>query len=303
MHDLRTIYFKVKKEVSKVLKDYLVDAGNLKFYSNAPKMNDVEIISLSITSECLGIDSENLLWSKINKDYADLFEHLIHRTRYNYRRKALFEWIQHCADVWSKQMKNPKDEFIIDSIPLPVCKICRERRSTVCRKPKDEVKASKGYSSTNKQYYIGYKLHLITSCTGVYQESAILPANIHDITFLKELGATHLKDCTLIGDTAYRSAPLQLSLFEDHQIDLSVPYRSNQKDYKEYPYPMKIKRKMIETVFSQYCDDLMLKRNYAKSSMGLYTRVYSKIGAMTFKQYWNYLNGNKISHTKHSLAA
>jgi hypothetical protein len=75
--------------VSKALKEYLVQAGNLKFYSNAPKMSDVEIISLSITAECLGIDSENLLWSKINKDYADLFEQLIHRTRYNHRRKVL----------------------------------------------------------------------------------------------------------------------------------------------------------------------------------------------------------------------
>ncbi|MFT6810763.1 MAG: hypothetical protein ACJA01_004008 [Saprospiraceae bacterium] len=257
--------------MSKALKEYLVQAGNLKFYSNAPKMSDVEIISLSITAECLGIDSENLLWSKINKDYADLFEQLIHRTRYNHRRKVLFEWIQHCAKGWSKQMKHPKNEFIIDSIPLPVCKICRERRSTVCRKPNDQVKASKGCSSTNKQFYIGYRLDLITSCTGVYQESAIQPANIHDITFLKELSAPHLKYCTLIGDTAYRSAPLQLSLFEEHKIDLSVPYRSNPKGYKEYPYLMKIKRKMIETVFSQYCDDLMLKRNYAKSSMGLYS--------------------------------
>ena len=52
-------------------------------------MSDLEIITLSITSECLGIDSENLLWCKIKKDYSKYFPNLIHRTRYNARRKTL----------------------------------------------------------------------------------------------------------------------------------------------------------------------------------------------------------------------
>ena len=60
---------------------------------------------------------------------------------------------------------------------------------------------------------------------------------------------------------------------------------------------------MIETNFSQYCDQMMIKRNYAKSTIGLFTRVYSKVAAITFKQFWNNLNGNKISRTKHALAA
>ena len=120
---------------------------------------------------------------------------------------------------------------------------------------------------------------------------------------LKELEHTHLANCVLIGDKAYRSNPLQLKLFEHFQIELSSPFRINQKDFKKYPYQRKITRKRIETCFSQYCDDFNLKRNYAKSFRGVNTRISAKISAMTFKQYWNFLNGNKISHTKHSLAA
>ena len=131
----------------------------------------------------------------------------------------------------------------------------------------------------------------------------IMPANVHDINFLKELSETHLAKCTLIGDRAYRSAPLQMDLFYNWEINLSVPYRNNQKDYRRYSYQNKVIRKRIETVFSQYCDEFMIKRNYAKRYNGLETRIRSKISAMTFKQYWNYLNGNKISKTKHSLAA
>lgn len=303
MHDLYTNYLKVRKHVKAAMKEYLVDGKNLEFYPNSPKMSDLEIISLSITSECLGIDSENLLWSKIKKDYSKHFPNLTHRTRYNARRKRLHEWIIYCSDKWSDQISSDQGTFIVDSIPVPVCKLSREKSSTICRKPPDTMQATKGWSSTDQQYFIGFKLHLITCISGVFQECALLPANVHDITFLKSLEQTHLWNCVLIGDRAYRSDPLQLSLFDQFEITLDVPYRKNQKDFKPYSFERKIQRKRIETTFSQYCDEFMLKRNYAKSTFGLQTRIYSKIGAMTFKQYWNYLNGNKISKTKHSLAA
>ena len=93
MHDLYVIYSKVKRTVKKSIKQYLVYDDNVMFYPNRPKMTDLEIISLSITSNCLGIDSENLLFSKIKKDYSNRFPNLIHRTRYNERRKTLRDWI------------------------------------------------------------------------------------------------------------------------------------------------------------------------------------------------------------------
>lgn len=303
MHDLYSIYIKVRKTLKTALKQYLVKGQNLRHYSNPPKMSDLAILSLAITAECLGIDSENLLWSKIQKDYADKFPRLIHRTRFNARRKSLSEWLIVCADIWSAEMTDRDKEFIIDSIPIPVCKISRERSSRVCRKEHHELKATKGWSSSDKQYFIGYKLHLITSVSGVYQEHALLPANVHDIIFLKQLERTHLFNCQLIGDRAYQSHPLQLRMFDEKQIDLKVPYKSNQRDFREYPYDLKIKRKRIETTFSQYCDEFMLKRNYAKSDIGLSIRIDTKITAMTFKQFWNFIHGNKISKTKHSLAA
>ena len=114
---------------------------------------------------------------------------------------------------------------------------------------------------------------------------------------------THLRNCTLLGDRAYLSSPMQLRLFEEFEIELSVPFRRNQLDHREYSESRRIKRKRIETLFSQYCDAFMIKRNYAKSFAGLEARTYSKIATMTFQQLWNYLNGNKLNRTKHSLAA
>lgn len=198
MHDLYPIYLKVRRYVKAALKDYLVQGDNLNIYPNLPRMSDLEIISLAITAECLGIDSENLLWAKIKKDYSARFPHLIHRTRYNSRKKSLQHWILYCADIWGEEISSDQDTFIIDSIPIPTCKLSREHSSTICRKETDEIKASKGWSSSDQQYYIGFKLHMITSASGVYQHCAILPANVHDINFLKSLTQTHLSDCVLI---------------------------------------------------------------------------------------------------------
>lgn len=303
MHDLKRIYKKVRSHVRLSLKHYLVEGQNLRYYPNPPKMCDVDIISLSIASESLGIDSESLLWSKLKTDYPSLFPNLIHRTRYNWRKKQLSNWIIKCAELWRSKVPMQNEICIIDSMPLPVCKISREKQSRVCRQQRNKKKASKGYSAVNKQYYIGYKLHLIVCESGVYQHHEIRPANEHDISFLKDLDETHLVDTRLIGDRAYRSEPLQMELFDWAKIKLDVPYRRNQHDFKPYPKALQIKRKKIETVFSQYCDDLNMKRNYAKTYDGLNTRIISKIAAMTFKQYWNFLNHKPISKTKHYMAA
>lgn len=303
MHDLPANYLKIFDLVKEALEEYLADGKNLQFYPNAPKMSDVEIISLAITAECLGIDSENLLWVKIKKNYAGAFPNLPHRTRYNARRKKLLPWISFCADKWSMKIGAIERQFIVDSIPIPICKICREKRSRVCRRADDALQAAKGYNPTEKQYYIGFKLHLVTCKRGVYQHASLLPANVHDIQFAKMLPQSNLANCQLIGDCAYRSAVVQLELFKSCNIDLNVPYRRNQKDYQDYSQELRIKRKRIETLFSQYCDDFMLKRNYAKGYNGLLTRIFTKIAGMTFKQFNNYLNGKSISKTKHSLAA
>lgn len=40
-------------------------SGNFQYYPRRPELSDVQIVALSCTMETLGIDSENLLWSKL----------------------------------------------------------------------------------------------------------------------------------------------------------------------------------------------------------------------------------------------
>jgi len=306
MHDLKSIYTKVFNTLKKEANDCFPNGENHRFYSNPPKMSDLSVVSLVITAECLQITSENLLWSKIKKDYPRLFPNLIHRVSFNRRRKALRGLILECTDCLAVKLVREDEEFIIDSIPVPTCRIIRENSSKACRRPElDEVMANKGFSAILGGYFIGYKIHLITATSGVYRDLLITSGNEHDSVFLKLLSKEdhHLKNRMLLGDRGYIGHQTQLRLFEELGLDLQVPYRRNQKDFKHYSTTLKVKRKAIEVVLSQYCDEYTIRCNYAKRFNGFEIRIISKIAAKTFKQYWNHLNGKPINQTKHALAA
>lgn len=308
MHDLKVIYYKVERTIKKYGKQYFVNNGNIQFYPNAPKMTDLEIIALSITAECVQIDSENLLWSKLKKDYPKLFKALPHRTKFNKRRKRLVDVLSHllrdlsdkiCEEIESKTL-------IIDSMPIPTCKIVREKTSKACRHPElDEVPANKGKNVIVGGWYIGYKFHLITTDKGVYKDLMVSSASVHDNYFLKILDEEkeHLRGYEMLGDRGYIGQAIQLNLFETLDLTLTVPYRRNQKDYVEYDYGKKIKRKTIEVCFSQFIDEFNMRRNYAKRFDGLFTRIVTKVTAKTFKQLVNLQNQKPINQTKHALAA
>jgi hypothetical protein len=302
MHDLYANFRKFSDLVKNVLTEDLDYEGNVKDYRHKPKQSDQEIIALSLTQEALSIDSENYFWIKLKSDYSKEFPNLIHITRYNLRKKSLKAYIDKYNRSLSDRMNEFEDSFIVDSMPVPICKICRENRVKVC---KEDIVTSpdKGYSASIKQYYIGYKLHLVISIRGIFQSMELTKASVHDIHYLSDIKYSGLNNCTLLADKGYLSAEYQTDLFNYSRIKLETPKRSNQEGFELYPYVFKKCRKRVETLFSQLCDQFMLKRNYAKSFSGLSTRIISKLACVTSLQYFNYLNGLPLNHIKHALAA
>jgi len=86
------------------------------------------------------------------------------------------------------------------------------------------------------------------------------------------------------------------------QIKLETPMRGNQKDFVPQPYLFKKYRKRIETLFSQLCDQFMIKRNYDKTFSGMGTRIITKVMGLTLLQYINKLNGVPKNNIKNALA-
>jgi hypothetical protein len=300
MHNIRTNFRKIYG-ICKELFDKEVDRdNNFQFYPVKPKMNDLEIVSLSCCMEALSIDLENLLWSKLKTDYASLFPNLIDRSRFNRRRRRLSGLIIRVQDHVSHRLENLSQIMVIDSIPVPVVKMAREK-SHKSFKESFETAPAKGYSAVNKSWFIGYKLHVVIYDNGIVQQSGITKGNVHDINFLKQVENLPA-DKQLLGDRAYISKTLQMDLFDRYQVNLKVPFRNNQHDYRKHPQKYKSKRQMVETFFAQMCDQMNLRRNYAKAYQGLVTRLTSKLSSMAILHWINYLNGRKIAQIKHALS-
>lgn len=302
MHDLKLNFDKFHRITKKYLLGELNDRGNVQAYRNAPGMPDSHIIALAVCQEALGIDSELWFHTKLKSDYSKHFPNLPHLTRYNYRRKRLAPWIQKLNETMAREMNEGENYFIVDSMPIPVCKNARENRLKACCEV-FETAPDKGFSAVNQQYFIGYKLHTVISLKGVVYSMDLSKASIHDLNYLSDVRMSGMNNCTLIGDTGYLSSEQQTDLFTNHQIKLKTPMRINQKDFKPFPFVFKKSRKRIETLFSQLCDQMMVKRNYAKTFNGLATRMICKMTATTALQLINYQNGKPINHIKHALAA
>jgi len=108
-------------------------------------------------------------------------------------------------------------------------------------------------------------------------------------------------DCSTYGDKGYIGADVQLDLFETAHIRLECPYRLNQKDWKPTFIPFVKARKRIETIFSQLTDQLLVIRNYAEITNGLFARIIGKISALTILQYVNFINNKPIGRIKYAL--
>jgi len=276
--------------MSNIVKNYLrvlevissFDLDSKSSVGRKSKMSDLEVIALSLTAEFMSIDSENSLFKQLT---SNQIPHLIERSQFNKRRRKLFLFSEKVRTKLASQFLEFEDYFIVDSMPLEICKLSRHKRIKIC-KEEFETAPAKGFCASQQMYFYGYKLHGVCSLSGVFQSLDITKANVHDIQFLKN-NKQLMTDCVILGDRGYLSATVQLDLFQSANITLETPMRTNQIGFKKQPYIFRKSRKRIETLFSQLCDQFMIRRNYAKTFEGFKTRILAKITALTLVQFIN----------------
>lgn len=277
MSNLEASYNLILKELRKIS-----DRDNFYFKPITPKLSDIELIGLIIFAEFKSIDSEHQLFREIQG-----FEigSKIERSVYNKRKRKLFIFMEEIRMKMVEKFNEFEQYFVVDSMPLEVCKMARSSRSKICKEV-DYALPNIGFCASQNLYFYGYKLHAVCSVLGVFQSFDLSPASVHDIHYLQDI-KLQLSDCVLLGDKGYLSQTIQLDLFQTVNITLETPKKVNQKDYKPQFYPFKKYRKRIETLFSQLCDQFMIRRNYAKTFQGFKTRILAKITTLTTIQYLN----------------
>ncbi len=82
----------------------------------------------------------------------------------------------------SAKRLNPDQEYVVDSLPVPVCDNIRISR---CRLYQDEV--SRGYIASKRRYFYGLRVHMLITAQGLPVEFTLTPGAIADLTAFKTL--------------------------------------------------------------------------------------------------------------------
>jgi nitrite reductase/ring-hydroxylating ferredoxin subunit len=198
-------------------------------------------------------------------------------SRYNRRLHALASWLEGML-VLLAELFAKGEAFIIDSLPLPVCKRVRARR---CKKVRG--KAFCGYCAAKKEKFFGWRLHLVCTFAGIPVSFALVEASHHDLTPVHELCYVLPEGSCVYGDKGYNSADDEVSLFEETGVKL-VPTRRKdmkaQNTLSEF-FALKRYRKGIETVNSQL-ESMGIQQLRARSNEGFFIKVHASLLALVF---------------------
>lgn len=257
-----------------------------------PKLSDKQLMALTLAAESLGIDSERYLFKQLPPELQGKIE----RSVYNRRRRQLAGKMEQLRQRIVARLSPSADCYLVDSMPLEACKLSRAKRSRICQE-NPQTAPDYGYCAAQNSHYFGYKIHAVSTAQGILKTFDISKASCHDIHYLHDV-QTQLSNCVLVGDKGYLSQQWQQDLFVSSAIQLETPKRKNQQQAAPFSPVLRKARKRIETLFSQLCDQFMIRRNYAKSFQGFATRTLSKITALTMIQWINHRRGNNINNLK-----
>lgn len=216
---------------------------------------------MSLISDSLLIDSEYYLFKRLHSE--SVFSNLIERSVYNKRKRLLTHLINKVRRALVDKLVPYENTFVLDSMPVEIFKFIRAKRIKIC-KEHEQTSPAFGYCAAQQQTYYGYKLHGVCTMGGVITDFDLSKANMADIHYLNDIRDQYY-NYTLLGDKGYLSNELQTELFENNRLLLNTPMRSNQKQFRKQPAVFRRARKRIETIFSQLCDQFMIRRNYAKT--------------------------------------
>jgi hypothetical protein len=167
--------------------------------------------------------------------------------------------------VWDKVLENlfhelnKRDmatEFIVDSFPVPACKLARFNRTKLYQEKKYI-----GYCAAKNEFFLGMKLHMISDVNGNPKQYLLLPASESDIVGLRKIDLNLPKNAALYGDKAYNDYEYEDRLIQEKQIHL-MPIRKCNSKRKGIDFWAKLrrkKRKAIETAFS--CIEKLMPRS------------------------------------------
>lgn len=197
-------------------------------------------------------------------------------SRFNRRWHALREWLEGIISLVAS-IYAQGEVFIIDSMPLPVCKRARAGR---CKKVRG--KAFCGYCAAKREKFFGWRLHLICTPDGIPVSFDLLPAAEQDLTPIHELTFALPTGSSVFADKGYISDPdAQTILAATGVRFVAVRRRNMSPNSWADDYDLRHYRKRIETVYSQL-EAMGMQHLHARTNHGFDLKASASLLALAF---------------------
>ena len=297
-------YDRILQVIKPFAEEFVNVDGNIPHPGRRPKCSDLNLMALCLLQESLDLASERRFFDFLEQHLPYLARSIGTRENFNARKRRLAPYMEKIRRLIVHKLNKQYDSnvYIIDSMPLQICRNARAKRCKILRSSSPNADPSFGYCASQQQFYFGFRFHCVCSAMGVIEHYDLSPAHIHDINFLHDIKDI-FSNCVLVGDKGYRCTPWRLTLFEYAGIELSVPSKSNERLQYSMPDDYARIRKRIEVLFSQLVDQMNIRKNYAKSQVGFFSRIISKVTLLTLLQFVNASNHHSLNHIRYTLAA
>ena len=204
-------------------------------------------------------------------------------SRFSRRLHALCGWLEQIVELLGALFAQG-EAFIIDSIPVPVCKSVRATR---CRKINGALPSSRPYfgrCASKGWGFFGWRLHLICTPQGVPVAFQMLPASWHDLTPIYELTVGLPSGTFLYADKGYVSALVKRTLRPTLQREgvhlVAWHKKSMQPNTFQEWCGLKRYRHLIETTLSQL-EKMGIQSLHATTNEGFSIKVLASLLALT----------------------
>lgn len=197
-------------------------------------------------------------------------------SRFNRRLHALAGWFEGLLTILGELFATG-EAFVLDSLPVPVCRRVRARR---CRKVRG--KAYCGYCAAKREKFFGWRLHLVITPAGVPIAFSLLPGALHDLTPVHELTFGLPDQAAAYGDKAFNSKADEASILAETGVRL-VPIRKANMTPNTWLERVALRehRKRVETTNSQL-EGMGVQRLRARTNPGFELKVHASLVALAF---------------------
>lgn len=262
--------------------------GRLRQRGPRPRLCDSEVLTVEVVGEYLGLDRDAEVFAYFRRHYGHFFPALasVHRT--TFARQAANLWRVKEA-LWQRLLGRTGCDptwALADSFPLAVCRFGRALR---CRRFRGL--AGYGQDHAAKATIYGFRLHARVCWPGVVTRLSVAPAGVADLAVVEELTDGTAGVC--LADRAYWRPGLSEWL-RGRGVELLAPFKKRAGDPDpERSRAMTRIRYRIETVFSQLCERLSVKRVWARDLWHFSSRLLRKVLAHTLMVVLNREQGNE----------